>query len=147
MDELKKIEFVPTPEQLAFAEAYILNKGNISAACKLIEDPNRNLYYDKRNGWRYQEGFDKWLSNYAKQSVLSRIGRWYLELEKRAMNGSFQHLKMLMEIAGEYCPKELTINNTVLNKVEDGKLSEATGKFLRLIADANRRAGNSPESK
>ena len=146
MDEPKKIEFVPVPEQIAFAEAYIQHKGKISAACAQIGDPNRNFYYNKPNGWRYQEGFEEWLSNYAKQSVLKRIGKWYLILEKYAEAGSFQHINMLLQLGKEFCPKEMTINNTILNKVEDGKFTEATGNFLRFIADANR-VRDLPEAK
>lgn len=109
-------EFTPTPEQITFAEAYIKHSGNITAACAEIGDPYRNLYYGKPGGWHYQEGFEEWLSEYAKQSVLKRIGKWYLIAEKYAEAGSFQHLNMLMQIAKEFCPKETIISNTILNK-------------------------------
>ena len=145
MDEQKKIEFVPNPQQLAFAEAYILHKGNVSAASAQTGDKGRNNYYNWR---KEQEGFEGWLADYAKKSVLKRIGKWYLIAEQYAEQGSFQHLNMLMQIAKEFCPREMQLNNTVINnRVESGQLTEATRSFLRFIAEANNRTGDVPETK
>lgn len=100
----KQAGFVPTAEQIAFAEAFIMNMGNISRACEAIGDPGRNRYYDKLNGWHYQEGFEEWLSEYSKKAVLKRVGRWYLIAEAYAQKGSFQHLNLLMQQAKECAP-------------------------------------------
>lgn len=54
------------------------------------------------HGWRYQDGFEEWLSEYAKKEVLKRKGKWYLIAEKYTEAGSFQHLNMLMHIAKEF---------------------------------------------
>jgi hypothetical protein len=102
-----KARFEPTVEQVAFAEAYIENKGNISRACEAIGDPDRNKYYGRPNGWHYQEGFELWLSERAKTDVLKRVGKWYLIAEKYAETGSFQHLNMLMQVAKEFSPTAL----------------------------------------
>jgi len=91
-------EFNPTPEQVVFAEAYIIQMGNITQAFKEI-CKDRTIYYIN---WRKQEGFDAWLSEYAKTEVLKRIGKWYLIAEKYAEAGSFKHLEMLMQIAKEF---------------------------------------------
>lgn len=121
-------EFAPTPEQIAFAEAYVKHNGNISAVCAEIGDPHRNLYYGRPSGWHYQEGFEEWLSEYAKQSVFKRIGKWYLIAEKYAEAGSFQHLNMLMQIAKEFCPKENLISNVIFNKSSVSRNEEFTGE-------------------
>jgi hypothetical protein len=114
MDEQKKIEFIPTPEMLIFAEAYVMHRGNISAACAQIGDPHRNLYYGRMNkGWHYQEGFEEFLSDYAKRWVLKRTGRLYLIAIKYAEKGSFQHWNTLMQIAKEFSPKEVDITNII----------------------------------
>jgi len=106
-EKQKKAEFNPTAEQIAFAEEYTLNMGNITRACEAIGDPNRNRYYDKATGWHYQEGFEEWLSEYAKTEVLKRRGKWYLWLEAYAHKGSFQHLNLLIQIGREFVPSPL----------------------------------------
>lgn len=103
-DTQNKAEFVPQPEHIVFAEAFILSHANLSATCILCGDPNRNIYYQKPNGYHWIEGFDKWLADYAKNEVMKRIGHWYLYAEKFASRGSYKHLEMLMQLAREFCP-------------------------------------------
>lgn len=94
-------EFIPTFEQLAFAEAYVECHGNVTQASFIAGDRCRNWHYR----WcRECKGYEEWLQTYAKERVLKRIGKWYLILEKFAERGSFPHLDRLFEIAKEFLP-------------------------------------------
>ncbi len=100
-------KFEPSAKQLEFADLYVQCKGNILAASILYGDKDRYYYY----AWRKQDGFEKWLSDYAKAEVLKHRGRWYLILEKFAEKGSFSHLDRLLEIAREFTkPNGININ-------------------------------------
>ncbi len=96
-----KAEFEPSAIQLAFVDAYSRHRGNISKACGELGDKGRNRYYGPK-GWNKQEGFDEWLSEYAKKEVLKRRGKWYLIAEKYAEAGSYKHLELLMSLANEF---------------------------------------------
>lgn len=91
-------KFEPSLAQVQFAKVYVQTAGNVSESFKIL-CRDRSAYYDV---WTKQEGFAQWLSNYAKQQVLSRAGKWYLILEKHADAGSFNHLDRLMEIGKEF---------------------------------------------
>ena len=136
-EENKQTEtkFTPNPEHIVFADAYILARGNISEACKSLGDESRHLYYAKTNGYRNIEGFDAWLSEYAKQEILKRIGKWYLIAEKYAEDGSYQHLNMLMQIAKEFLPKQdnivVIIQQNRYKDVKDEDLDGVINSYLK----------------
>lgn len=111
-------EFDHNDKMVAFADAYVLNQGNITKAFESL-NKDRTIYYIT---WRKMEGFDEWLGEYARKQVLSRRGKWYLILEKYAEAGSFQHLDRLLQIADEFTP---------VNKVqlEGGLELNIAGKF------------------
>lgn len=102
-------KFEPKAEHLVFAEAYIKHGGSITDACIEIDNPTRSLYYQK---YKREEGFEEWLSEYAKDEVLKRRGRWYIWAEKFASRGSFQHLNLLMQIAREFAPSAAVDQST-----------------------------------
>lgn len=107
-----KRKFAPDIKQLAFAQAYVLNKANVEASCRTMamREPEttpgtwNNRYY---NQWVKQEGFEDWLSEYTKREVMKHVGKWYAWAEKYAERGSFQHLNLLMQIAKEFAPGAL----------------------------------------
>ena len=72
------------------------------AKTKIEIKRGRDIYY---KNWITQEGFERWLSEYAKDEVLKHFGKWYLWAEKYAAAGSFQHLNLLMQIAREFMPR------------------------------------------
>lgn len=124
-------EFLPTPEQLLFARYYIEYSGNV-VKCFESMGTDRTKFYTY---WSKQEGFHKWLSNFCKEQVLSRVGHWYVILEKYAAAGSFSHLERLMEIAKEFSPDKLgavqvnvypqkTTVFTGINEIRNGKTED-----------------------
>jgi len=104
--EQNTTDFKASPEHVVFADAYILSHGNISKAFKSINQ-DRQIYY---RDWRHQEGFEEWLSDYAKKEVMKRIGKWYLIAEKYADAGSYKHLELLMQLAQEYHGQKLILS-------------------------------------
>ena len=110
-DKQSNAKFTPTPEMIVFADAYIETRRNISIACIAVGSPDRNIYYNRPNGWRWNEDFMIWLNEYCKKWVLKHAGDWYLIAVKHAEKGSFHHLEMLMQIAKEFTkPNGLSIN-------------------------------------
>jgi hypothetical protein len=114
-------DFVPTPEMIKFAEAYIESKRNITSACFAIDNPSRSIWYDYPKGWRFNAPFQKWLQQYCKAQVLKHIGDWYLIAEKHAEKGSYSHLEMLMQLAKEFTKEsggKVVVQNIITNKVD-----------------------------
>lgn len=132
--EQEKKKFTPTQEQLAFADQYILCSGNITEACEAIGNASRSAYYT----WVKHEGFQEWLSEYAKKEVLKHIGKWYLLLEKYAEKGSYKHLEALLQIAKEFVPESKLKLDGALEL--EGELN-LNGKFSRHADELLRRFG------
>lgn len=120
--------FTPTPDQIAFAEAYIQNDRCIDKTCKEIGDEYRNRYYGKK-GWHYDKDFQKWLSEYCKNWVLKKYGDWYLVAQKYANKGSFSHLNLLMQLAKEFCPEIVRFETNIhFTNFSDEQLIEKARK-------------------
>ncbi len=130
-------KFEPTVAQLVFAEKYIESVGNISKACKAIGCNCRNVYY-RKGGWHYDKDFQAWLQEYARSRVVQHYGDWLLWCEKFAKQGSYRHIELLLRIAGKFSPREINIQNAVINQVKDGNIivNDSTKEFLRAIAAA-----------
>ncbi len=126
-------EFQPSPEQILFAEEFIRARGNLTAACKACGDPKRARLYGRPSGWHYQKGFNKWLSEFCKEAVLSNVGALYLRLLKKSEQGDTKAIELLLETAKELDGRgrNLTVNNTLV-KID----VNATKRFLQSISEA-----------
>lgn len=118
-------KFTPSPEQLAFADMYLLQEGNVTKAFNELER-DRTVYYTV---WRKQQGFQEWLSEYCRTEVLKRSGQWFVWAEKHARNGSYKHMEMLMNIAKEFTPAPL-VSFPQITYVINGNIKEyEAGRF------------------
>ncbi len=117
--EQNTTKFEPRPVMLAFAELYVREQGNVMAVCERLKI-DKGKYYR----WTKKPGFNEWLSEYAKESVLKRYGKWYLTAERFAEKGSYSHLQLLFEIAKEFLPT----TKLIYEGFNDAKLLELAKK-------------------
>ena len=60
--------------------------------------------------WSKLDGFQDEVNKLARQSIGKKLPEVYGALLREAEKGEFQHIKLLLELAGEYVPAQKTMN-------------------------------------
>ena len=72
----------------------------------------RQIDVDPATLWRWKkiEGFTDEVNKLARKSIGVKLPEVYGALLREAEKGEFQHIKLLLELAGEYVPAQKTMN-------------------------------------
>jgi hypothetical protein len=102
-EQLKYIEWLATPR--------------MSRTPPTMEMLGEQLGVDRVTLWRYSKlpGFDDEVRKLVRASIGKKLPDLYGALIREAEAGSFQHLQMALEMAGEYVKKQHNVNDSNVN--------------------------------
>ena len=96
--QLRLIEWLALPK-------YDRQPPNLAMLAAEIGVDERTLYR-----WQKLDGFTDEVNKLARQSIGKKLPEVYGALLREAEKGEFQHIKLLLELAGEYVPAQKTMN-------------------------------------
>jgi hypothetical protein len=102
-EQLKYIEWLATPRMIRTPPT--------------VELLGEQLGVDRVTLWRYSKlpGFDDEVRKLVRASIGKKLPDLYGALIREAEAGSFQHLQMALEMAGEYVKKQHNVNDSNVN--------------------------------
>ncbi|MBA7619755.1 hypothetical protein ES703_27096 [subsurface metagenome] len=96
-------KFTPTQKQIKFSEVYLQY-----TKPRTNKEIAEKVGVDTSTIWRWfnNPGFLNWLNDLAKELLSKSLSKRYMVAIKEAEGGNFQFSKLLLEIQGEYTPRQ-----------------------------------------